>query len=92
VVLDFAPGEDRIDLSLLLNLGYRHLNINDSYEFIGTAPFTGERAQVRYEIQGDRTIVQLDGTGYTGRGVDGVVDGEIELAGRHALDGGDFIL
>lgn len=92
VVLDFARGEDRVDLSLLLNLGYRHLDINESYEFVGTAPFTGERAQLRYEIQGDSTIIQLDGTGHDGRGVDGVVDGEIELAGRHALDGGDLIL
>ena len=92
VILDFVQGEDLIDLSLLLNLNYRPLDIDDSYAFIGTAAFTGERAQVRYILEDERTIIQLDGTGYTGRGVDGVADGEIELAGRHALDGNDFIL
>ncbi len=92
VVFDFQQGEDLIDLSLLLTLGYRHLNINEAYEFIGTAAFTGERAQVRYQIQDSRTIIQIDGRNTRNAGVDGVVDAEIELAAPIALQATDFVL
>jgi Ca2+-binding RTX toxin-like protein len=92
VILDFAQGQDVIDLSRLLTLAYRHLDINDAYRFIGTAAFTGEGPQVRVVVEDGRTIVQLDGTSYSGGGVDGVVDGEIEIAGQHALGIADFIL
>lgn len=95
VIQDFAQGEDVIDLSPLLTLNYRSLDVDESYEFIGEAEFTGERAQVRYFVDGDRTVVQLDGTGYAVGvvvGVDGVADGEIELRGVHALKDGDFFL
>lgn len=54
-----------------------------------------ERAQVRYTVDGDRTIVQFDGTAYLSGnvvGVDGVVDGEIELCGAHTLEASDFVL
>jgi hypothetical protein len=34
----------------------------------------------------------LDGTGAYGRGVDGVVDAEIEITGEVALRGSDFVL
>jgi hypothetical protein len=38
MVLDFTQGEDVIDLSLLLNLAHRHLDIDESYQFpTGTA-------------------------------------------------------
>ena len=95
VVRDFAQGEDHIDLSLLLNLAYRFLNVDEAYQFIGTAEFTGERAQVRYVVEGDRTVVQLDGTAFLSgavQGVDGVADAEIELRGAYALVEGDFFL
>ena len=95
VIRDFAQGEDHIDLSLLLNLAYRSLDVDEAYQFIGTAEFTGEHAQVRYVVEGDRTIVQLDGTAYLSGsvvGVDGVVDAEIELRGVHALEARDFVL
>ena len=95
VIRDFTQGEDHIDLSLLLNLTYRFLDVDESYQFIGTAAFTGERAQVRYYVDGDRTMVQLDGTAFLSgavQGVDGVADGEIELRGAHALAEGDFFL
>ena len=94
-VFDFAQGEDVIDLSPLLNFGYRHLNFDESYEFIGTGAFTGERAQVRYAVEGGRTIVQLDGTERSSSavlGVDGLADAEIELHGAYALGVGDFVL
>jgi Ca2+-binding RTX toxin-like protein len=95
MILDFAQGEDVIDLSFLLNLGYRFLDVDESYQFIGTAEFTGERAQARYVVEVDRTIVQLDGTAYSSGavlGVDGVVDAEIELRGAYALGAADLIL
>ena len=95
VIRDFAQGEDAIDLSLLLNLRHRFLDVDESYQFIGTAEFTGERAQVRYAVEGDRTIVQIDGTAYSSGavlGVDGVADAEIELRGVYALTEGDFVL
>ncbi len=95
VIRDFAQGEDKIDLSLLLNLAYRFLDVDEAYDFIGTGEFTGERAQVRYFVDGDRTVVQLDGTAYLSGsvvGVDGVVDAEIELRGAYALDASDFAL
>lgn len=95
VVRDFAQGEDLIDLSLLLNLSYRFLDVDGSYEFIGDAEFTGERAQVRYAVDGDRTVVQLDGAAYLSGsvvGVDGMVDAEIELSGAYALTAADFAL
>lgn len=95
VIVDFTPSEDVIDLSLLLTLAHRHLDINEAYEFVGDEAFTGERAQVRYVVEGDRTIVQLDGTDFSGGGVrhvDGVVDAEIELLGAHALTAANFLL
>lgn len=92
VVHDFQQGEDLIDLSLLLTLGYRHLDINDAYEFVGTDAFTGERPQVRYAVADGRTVIQLDGTGTYNRGVDGVADAEIEITGEFALQASDFIL
>lgn len=95
VVRDFAQGEDAIDLSDLLTFSYRHLDFDASYEFIGTAEFTGERAQVRYVVEGGRTIVQLDGAEHSSvavSGVDGVADAEIELRGAYALTADDFIL
>lgn len=94
VIVDFTQGEDVIDLSLLLNLVYRSLNVDESYQFVGTGAFTGERAQARFMVDGDRTIVQLDGTQYWDggvQGVDGVADAEIELRGAHALEAADFI-
>ena len=69
--------------------------MDEAYDFIGTEEFTGERAQVRYFVDGDRTIVQLDGTAYLSGevvGVDGLVDAEIELRGAHTLQREDFFL
>jgi len=95
VVLEFAQGEDRIDLSLLLNLVYRSLDVDESFAFVGRDAFTGEGPQVRYDVEGDRTIVQLDGTAFLSGvvvGVDGMADAEIELRGAYALNADDFIL
>ena len=95
MILDFSQGEDKIDLQSLLNLAYRHLDLDEAYEFIGTAGFTGERAQVRYAVENGRTVVQVDGTQFTGgavQGLDGVADAEIELAGAFTLTADNFML
>jgi len=95
VIRDFAQGEDKIDLSPLLTLKYRSLDVNEAYEFIGDAAFSGTRAEVRYTVEGDRTVVQLDGAAFLSgavTGVDGVPDAEIVLRGVYALTGDDFIL
>lgn len=95
VILDFAQGEDRIDLSLLLNLAHRFLDVDESFAFIGNGAFNGEGPQVRYEVEGGRTIIQLDGTAFLSGavvGVNGVADAEIELRGVYALTADDFFL
>ena len=97
VIGDFEQGVDVIDLSPLLTLGYRSLDINEAYEFIGGAPFGGQRAEVRVVVdeEGGRTVVQIDGTEFSAGevlGVDGVADAEIEITGALALVGSDFVL
>jgi peptidase M10/serralysin-like protein len=95
VIRDFRQGEDTIDLSPLLDLAYRSLDVKERYEFIGDAAFSGGRAEVRYAVEGDRTVVQIDGTAFASGevlGVDGVADAEIALWGVHALTGNDFDL
>jgi hypothetical protein len=107
IILDFVQGEDVIDLSTI-NLVEGGINQGPSdpvYDFIGTAPFTAQPVPlVRYEVVGDRTIIQLDGaisrseppsgggTGGFGPFANGEVDAEIELVGAVALAAGDFIL
>ncbi|GAA0567594.1 hypothetical protein GCM10009416_02010 [Craurococcus roseus] len=58
VVTDFRSGEDVLDVS-----GYRGFFLpsgTPAMEFLGTGPFVEEyRPQLRYEVQGDRTIVQI---------------------------------
>ena len=58
VVADFRSGEDVLDVS-----GYRGFFLpsgTPGMEFLGTGPFVEEyRPQLRYEVQGDRTIVQI---------------------------------
>lgn len=96
LVLDFTQGEDRIDLSRLDF--FQRVPPNDiPFTFIGTAPFSGrpDTPEVRYEVQGDHTIIQLDGVAIqypTSIPPDGQADAEIELAGAVPLTGQDFIL
>ncbi len=85
VILDFRPGQDRIDL-------HGYLFATDGMHapaFIGHRAFSGSDAlEVRYATEGDHTVVQFrvpfdfgpQPTTY-----------EIELAGHHALHASDFI-
>lgn len=106
VVLDFRQGEDGIDLSAFNSYSLRFVAAGDlAFEFIGTGAFSGEGPEVRYEVVGDRTVVQMDSV--TARvvslstphapavidlSVDGVADAEIVLAGRVELQESDFLL
>jgi len=93
VILDFRDGHDRLDLS-----GYRNpLPVGPQPDpvFLGTGEFTTVYGlQVRYEFEGDSTIVQVAGPVGSGPPTPEVpqVTIEIELAGRHALTADDVIL
>ena len=97
VILDFQQGEDVIDLSTALQFSRRASQVDSEFQFIGTAPFSGTpelnaRAEVRYEVSGETTIIQMDASGLSVFRGDGTVDAEIELAGVFSLTGRDFIL
>ena len=68
-----------------------------AFEFIGTGKFAasgGSQPQLRYDVVGGRTVVQMDGINGLGPSgfSDGVVDAEIELIGRFKLTAPDFLL
>lgn len=107
LIRDFRQGEDAIDLSAINSYSLRFIGIGDfAFDFIGGAAFSGERPEVRYDVVGGRTAVQLDGVSVRvvsppGPGgvpavidvpVDGVADAEIVLAGRVHLQESDFLL
>lgn len=95
VVTDFRGGEDVLDVS-----GYRSFFLpagTPPMEFLGTDPFVDElRPQVRYEVEGGRTIVQI----YSPFNAppDDVpappaqATVEIELRGVHGISAEDLIL
>ena len=93
VILDFRHGADVIDLGFYLSPGFVFPKLEPV--FLGTAPFQASQAlQVRYDIEGDRTIVQFYsvlGTALPTADIAGAT-GEIELVGRHHLTAADFLL
>jgi hypothetical protein len=96
VIIDFEQGEDVIDLSEALRFGRRALSIDQEFRFVGTDAFSGTADQpglpeLRYEVRGDFTIIQMDGDGLSRFG-DGAVDAEIALVGMLSLESGGFIL
>ena len=78
IISDFVPGEDLIDLS---TIDARAATPgDDAFTFIGTAAFSGQGAEVRFETgDGMTTILASNGL-------------QICLAGPVALVAGDFIL
>jgi Ca2+-binding RTX toxin-like protein len=84
VVLDFARGEDRLDLSAIDADPGRPGD--QAFAFIGRAAFSETAGQVRLETEDGNTLVQVDivGAGY------GQI--EIELPGRVDLTAADFLL
>lgn len=96
LILDFTQGEDVIDLSAI-NFFQRRPPSDIAFVFIGDAAFTGtpDRAELRYEIRGGETVIQMDGTMLRNPEripADGQPDAEIVLAGVHAMTALDFIL
>jgi len=82
-IASFAIGQDRIDLSAFDGA--------TDLVFIGTNAFGGGAGpQLRYEIAGNTTVLQLDLT--TGKGApDSRADAEIALSGAFALTLADFV-
>ncbi|MFC7543757.1 hypothetical protein ACFQU2_35910 [Siccirubricoccus deserti] len=86
-----------INLSEALRFGRRALSVNQEFGFVGTGAFSGTPDQpgppeLRYEVRGDFTIIQMDADGLSRFFGDGSVDAEIALVGMFSLEGGDFIL
>lgn len=78
-ILDFAQGEDRINLVPL---------VPGAFEFVGTAAFAPSgNAELRlFETPTGSTIVQLDADG------DGIADAEIRVANVIGMTADDFVL
>lgn len=81
-ISDFIPGVDQIDVSRIDAIAGGD---NDTFSFIGAAPFT-TLGQLRYAISEGRTFVEVNATGDT------TADLRIKLTGTLALDADDFIL
>ena len=80
VIMDFQPGLDKIDLSLIN--AKAAASTDQSFSFIGSAAFTGVAGQLRY-VSG---LLSGDVTG------DGVADFQIQLTNNPALSSSDLIL
>jgi Ca2+-binding RTX toxin-like protein len=110
-ILDFRQGQDLIDLGRLNSYAGWWGDLQDeAFVFRGeealidydeASPEFGPAmpGQLRYELRGNTTVVQLDaakGHVYMAHSVigraDGVVDTEITLLGRHHLTAADFLL
>lgn len=85
IITDFASAEgDRMNL--------RKLDADitaagdQNFVFLGKSTFTGHAGELRYEVSGDQTVVQMDIDG------DGAADLFLILEGLHRLTSGDFIL
>ena len=68
VIIDFEQGEDVIDLSAALRFSRRALTVDQEFRFVGTDAFSGTPDQpgppeLRYEMRGDFTIIQMDADG-----------------------------
>jgi serralysin len=80
-IRDFAPGEDRIDLSRIETDAN-----NDSFTFVGGAEFTETAGELRVERSGGSTLVLGDTDG------DGTADFALRLNGNVALTADDILL
>ena len=84
MIEDFVSGEDRIDLSGIDAVS-GNVVTDDAFAFIGTAAFSGEAGELRFEIVAGRAYIEgdLDGNGL----------GDFLIVARTALlQAGDFIL
>jgi Ca2+-binding RTX toxin-like protein len=82
-ILDFAQGEDMIDLSGIDAISG---GLDDPFSFIGAGAFSGTAGELRAFAVGTNTLVSADVNG------DAVADFTILLNGTHVLLDGDFVL
>jgi Ca2+-binding RTX toxin-like protein len=83
LILDFAQGADRIDLtSIDANGGVAG---DQAFRFLGAGPLTGG-GQLRFAVAGARTVIQGSADG------DAAPEFEVQLAGRVELGADDFLL
>lgn len=83
VLVDFTSGTDKIDLSAIdANAGTA---ADDAFTFIGTAAFTHQAGQLRYEVLDGRVHIYGDIDG------DALIDLHIVASGTQIL-AGDFML
>lgn len=84
VITDFRSGVDKIDV--------RGIDANtaragdQAFAFLATADFSNRAGELRFEVVGNRTVVEVDVNG------DARTDLEIQLTGKLNLTSGDFVL
>lgn len=74
-IIDFGKGNDILDFSKI-----------GASEFIGSAKFSGEHGEIRFEKHGGNTFVEIDFTG------DKKADFVLRLEGSHQMQDSDFAL
>jgi Ca2+-binding RTX toxin-like protein len=84
VITDFAQGSDTMDLARID--ANTTLAGDQSFAFIGDDKFHDVAGELRFKLEGNKTIVQTDVNG------DAEVDMEIQVAGLHTLTASDFLL
>ena len=84
IITDFTQGTDKIDISGIdANTGTA---ANDAFTFIGSAAFTHQAGQLRFESAGGSTSIYADVDG------DGFADMQIMLQTPVTLTAADFVL
>lgn len=83
-ILDFTPGEDRIDLSGIQAVS--GASSDQAFTFIGTGAFTKQAGQLHQTTSGGSKIVEGDTNG------DGAADFQVALSNLVSLREADFIL
>ena len=90
VITDFSHAEgDRIDLHVIDATAAT--NGDSAFSFIGTKAFSAP-GQVRFFVEGDHTVVEMNTFGSGDTIADGPAKSQIELAGNITLVASDFIL
>lgn len=84
VIADYSQGFDRIDLNAIDAIA--GTGADDAFTFIGTAAFSHQAGQLRFETTGGQTAIFADVDG------DGLADMQIMLQTPVTLTVGDFLL
>ena len=84
--MDFAPGEDKIDLKSVRFDANTEFEGDQAFTFVGAAAFSGSAGELRYESRISNGIVSADVDG------DGNADLQIIIENNALLMSDDFIL